>query len=389
MKSTVPTLHLFQPSRRAVRLLLACAFAAAGGLLRAEEPAPKHHVLFMGAVVSVKEGESIRPVRDVSGDDLLVQGPAGLAKVRQGARTDLRVDFALKLTDQVVEIAGLRADRGAATSDNEAVMQTARLGALAQDRHAEATNKLGNQLSQYSEATSGSPYSGATVPIEGAGVGRSQFYDAMITRELSADERRMNAIDVQFRVSSPRTLEDAYAVIIVQYHPPMQERAPLHWVTTRPLGRVDDRPRAVSVRRDGFPAGFTIDKVSVHVFEGASELATNISESRVTLTREEAHQFMVLDYVDTHPGETVPAKSILVESLPVGREGLSAEQVTPHYRVKVSKDGLPTDFSVEGGGAVSEPNVRTVLAGLRFLPALKAGQPVESTVEIHLDQMDR
>ncbi len=60
----------------------------------------------------------------------------------------------------------------------------------------------------------------------------------------------------------------------------------------------------------GFEPGFVINDVVVHVYSHGKELATNLSERPVALTRDQAREFLLLSHLADHAVESVAPTSV-------------------------------------------------------------------------------
>ena len=129
--------------------------------------------------------------------------------------------------------------------------------------------------------------------------GDPTFLDRM---QGAAAEGGEDALDLAFNLSSPVPIADAYAVImgavtqddekgIVTFH--------------HPVGAIGPEPRKIKVRKTGFAPGFTITDVKIHLYVHGKELATNLSERAVDLTRKQAREYLLLSYLADHAVETM------------------------------------------------------------------------------------
>ena len=149
-------------------------------------------------------------------------------------------------------------------------------------------------------------------------------------------------MEVTFEVSAEQPLASPYVVILAQYHelnaPPGTSR---NWIYAKALEPIDSKPRKVRILQGGFPRGFELEKFQVHLYNRGQELATNVADKRVPLTRDEAFQYMLIDYVSSHKGASLPATPAMVKLPADFRTRLAGGQLAQIFFVKVSKDGLP------------------------------------------------
>jgi len=197
-------------------------------------------------------------------------------------------------------------------------------------------------------------------------------------------------MEVSFDVTSPQPLTDAYVVVLARYHDPAQPKdTARNWICAESLGRVTDPPRRVHILQGGFPRGFELEQVTVHLFDHGRETASNVAERRIALTRDEAFQFMVVDYFATRKDATLPPTLAMGRLSTERRARLSAGELGQTYFVRVNKDGLPRGaFRDEActrraDGAALD----AVFADGRFRPALVKGQPVDGVARMSLGEL--
>src|SRR5579883_2056231 len=97
-----------------LRLATAFALLAVSKVFAADPtPAPKTHVLFMGADIDVERNGSFHRVRDVKGDAFVIDEGGENKKIHMSSGSvNLKVNEQLKLTSESVRIDKLQADRG-------------------------------------------------------------------------------------------------------------------------------------------------------------------------------------------------------------------------------------------------------------------------------------
>jgi hypothetical protein len=119
------------------------------------------------------------------------------------------------------------------------------------------------------------------------------------------------------------------------------------------------------------------------------EIASNIATDRVELTRDEAFEYVKMEYVAAHKKDTlpaVPAMGKLPADLPAH---LAAGQYRGTYYVVVSKEGLADIPFLDSACTlkVGDPYLMTVVQSLRFKPALENGKPVSGKVALDLNKL--
>jgi hypothetical protein len=127
----------------------------------------------------------------------------------------------------------------------------------------------------------------------------------------------------------------------------------------------------------------------VHLYNKGQEIATNVSSNRAELTREEAFEYVKMEYLGAHRGDTrsaEPAMGKLPEDLP---SRLAEGKYGETYYVKVSKDGRADEAYQDAACTkkIDDPYLEQVVRSIRFNPALKKGNPVEGVASLKLGQL--
>jgi hypothetical protein len=199
-----------------------------------------------------------------------------------------------------------------------------------------------------------------------------------------------DAIEIAFEVSAPAVVTNPYVVIVAQYHDPDEAKGTAHnWIYAKTLDPIDRTPRKVTIRKGGFPKGFELEGFQLHLYDRGQELATNVADKRVPLTRDEAFQYVLIDYVSSHKGASLPATPAMGKLPADLRTRLGSGQLTQFFYVKVSKDGLPVEAYVDESCShkVDDPYLQSVIRDLRFNPALEKGRPIEGIALLKLGDL--
>jgi hypothetical protein len=103
-----------------------------------------------------------------------------------------------------------------------------------------------------------------------------------------------------------------------------------------------------------------------------------VADKRVPLTRDEAFQYVLIDYVSSHKGASLPATPAMGKLPADLRARLGSGQLTQFFYVKVSKEGMPVEAYLDESCShkVDDPYLQSVIRDLRFNPALEKGRPV-------------
>jgi len=364
---------------------------AAGG-------AGKTHTLFMGVDIAVEHGKMFRRVREVSGSSWVVNvdgRPEFIPANKQAL--NLKVEQSLKLTEATATLANLKAERAYLSGSDpktQAMRAQLHLQAFTTEQQVVAERTLQREVERVPWAimAKGAP---PTVPPPDpekaaenletiADVAQSQMTTAQFNQAIAEEQLKkelFDAISVEFEISAPKALPNAYMIVVAQFR---ENGAPSstarNWIYAQMLDYVDETPRRVSIRRGGLPRGFELDKVEVHIYDQGREVATNVSPKRVELTREEAFQYIVIEHIGSNKGKTLGAMPVMVTMTPDVRTRLREGQGQQVYYVSVSKDGRVVDaFEDEGySKRIADPFFAEVVRRIWFKPALENGKPVES-----------
>ena len=387
---------------------IAPAFAAAP----AAAPEPKTHTLFMGADFDVEQHDDFYRVVNVSGSDFVVKAKGEAVRIpTENQKLNLKVQQSLKLTTEFATIGDLKSDR-AYTPANDPGRKWANRGSMPNIDQAQGQMVQAQGLQNYVQAQANGNPSGfaraafaAEVPAltAAANSATGNFNSASVeaqgdlynrgqlTAEMQAELAKglFDAVEVTFNVSSPTPLKEPYVVLVAQYHDPSEPGNTAHnWIYARALEPIDAKPRSVHFLQGGFPAGFKLEKLQVHLYNRGRELATNVADKRVPLTYDEAFTYVVIQYLATHKGASLPATPALAKITDETRSRLG-DQFTRTYFVKVSKDGIPQAAYLDEPCAqkVADPYLNAVINDVRFNPALEKGQPVAGVARLTLDSV--
>ena len=210
----------------------------------------------------------------------------------------------------------------------------------------------------------------------------------MQDQQLRKEE--FDAIKVEFDVSSEKPLPNPYVVVIAQFRP--RESAPgtaQNWIYAQSLDPIEPTSKKVEVLRGGFPLGYTLDKVEVHLYDRGREVATNVSPKRVPLTRDEAFEYIVIEHIAGNKGATLPPSPVMV-ALPAELwTRLAAGQGQQVYYVIVSKDVLVNEAfeDAEYTQKIQDPFFADVVKNIWFKPALEKGKPVEAKTHVDVTKL--
>lgn len=407
------------------RPVLAFLLAAGVPFASAADPAPaaKPYRLFMGSNLSIVSKDTSLQVNDVRRNSFVVHGPAGEMVIDPlDSRFQLKIDDTLKLTDDIARVDNLSFER-AYTPENDPMKKFAdasRTSAYLDDNKDEADSKLrmaqiGVGLNQGAVTTSAA--NGANPAITamaetnlGVALAQQSQAEAMhqraqsmtnmdvfsttstsnrLTSDIAAE--MFDALRVTFEVSAPKPLQTPYVVIFMRFL--AQKNRPdtaSTWVYAEKLPDLDSASRKVTIYRGGFPPGYQIESHQVHLYEGYSEVATNVSRRLMELSTDEAFQYAVIQHITANRHRTkAPAKATFFWPRDLSSRVLP-DKLTRQVYVKVDRTGRAVGIFEDEAcrQPVADAEIAALTPELRFFPALQDGKSIEGLAAIKLGTRD-
>lgn len=415
------SLQKYVPSLRVAAAVFAAGFAishASGAdssdapAPKAKEPAGRNHYLFMGANLLMRYQGAPRPVLAVEGENYSLAVGGKSTKVPLPHSSDLVLQRSFKLADQAVRIEGLKTAQGYTSTDRgdlkrgglamETVSGEAGMQYLSEVNMMESTGALslgqtegsGNSLVIFepgsytvTSAQAGLVYSSAESSLASS-IGlampiQNEARPPVMLFPEKPDSFSVDALKVEFEVSSATPIAKPYVVVLVKYA--LRDKPAEELTTFYVKGFPVFGPKPVSVKmpQNGFPKGFVFKEAQVHVYGQGRELASNVAEKQMALSEADAHAYLVIQYVVGHRKETLAPRP-LFKKYPVSlRDRLREERFNRVLYVKVSEAGLPEGvYSDEGCTQKAEGELDSLVSSWRFLPAVADGKAVEGVAKV-------
>lgn len=416
-----PATICFVPCLSAGFLLLAVAHAAP--TVPATPPsspdaAAKPYVLFMRTDVAVEQNKKLYPVKDVHGRMFIISVKGQPVSVPMtGEAHKLEFQHALTLARTSASLTGLESGRAYTARQDpkmkrqrEAVLAEAVIGdnaSLAEGKYIAALSN--GYVGVNSEFTSGQrgQDSAANLAAVSSAAAATSFQAqgqaenlrqsnvtsggfAHLAAEADLAQELFDAVEVRFEVASSVYLEKPYLVVITRFHarddkPGVARNA----VFAKALEAIGAKPTRVEVLHGGFPLGFEIEDLQVHLYNEGKEVPTDVAQKRVPLTTEEAFEYLKIDYFRGHKGESMPATPAVgrPDRLELARLGL--KQLEAVYFAKVDKTGRPGGVFVdEECSQPADEAVAALAGGVRYYPALEQGKAVNGVARLILSHLD-
>ncbi len=374
-------------------VLFPLAFAAA---VRAAVPEPvKDHALFVGTSLQIEHNGSYAELVAASPNTVTVLAAGQPRNVPRWSVEKVRIDSGLRISSSVAQIDNLstRVVQADAGGDRWAADRMQILMNSVQSQSSDLQDGNQRQMDEFQRqaatATTAEAGAGAVAALAAAnangqaGANRNVELGRSISSILP-NGTPATAVEVTCELTSPKAAQNAFALVVTEYRASSREQ-PQYKVKVEALRRLGPKPERLTLTQTGLPPGFILGRVDVHVYADGQELATNLSEQRVDLTGEQALQYLTLNYVASHPKETLPAVPQRI-ALPVGfKDRVPAALVAQSLYATVGPDGAVQQVASDTAGtAVPDAYVDAVVRKFRYNPALKEGKPVESVVAVRL-----
>ena len=413
-------------------------------------PEAKPYVLFMSTDVAVERNQKLYPIKDVSGRDFIVSADGHKVSVPMTGGGAHRIEFqhALTLARTSASLTGLNSGR-AYTPGNDPVMQrqiksveaSAAIGdnaslaegqALAnanggyvignippQRMTAGQANQINNDAQTALKAGIANGVGGLALAGLQSAAGHSAALadnlnnvatataaqqmdadrlnstvtDAAFARLHAEEDRALelfDAVEVRFEVASAAYLEKPYVVVITRFHtrddkPGVARNA----VYAKALNAIGAQPTKVELLHGGFPPGFEIEDLQVHLYNEGKEIPTEVAQKRVPLSRDEAFEYLQIDYFRGHKDDTLPATPAVGRPDRPELTRLGSKQSNAVYYVKVDKKGRPGGAYVDEDCSQPADVAVAALAGaVRYYPALEHGKTVDGVAHLVLSHLE-
>ena len=383
----------------------------------------KPYVLYMRTDLAIEQNKKLYPVKDVHGRMFIISVKGEPVSVPMtGESHKLEFQHKLTLTRNSAALTGLVSGRAYTAArdpkmkrQRDAVLAEAVMGdnaSLAEGKYIAALNKNGVFINSDARAPDGTPLNGAAASAAAvdkisadAAAQAFQMQSQMENLRQSnltsggfahlaaeADEamEMFDAVEVRFEVASPVFLEKPYVVVITRFHarddkPGVARNA----VFAKALEGFGAKPTKVEILHGGFPPGFEIEELQVHLYNEGREVPTDIAQKRVPLTREEAFEYLKIDYFRGHKTDSLPATPAVGRPDKQELSRLTPKQIEATYFVKVNKTGRPGGvFADEECTQPADEAVAALAGATRYYPALDQGKAVDGVARLILTQLE-
>lgn len=317
------------------------------------------------------------------------------------ASHNLKVSSALKLTSVSGSITNLKSERTYTPGNdpqmnrmkemNRAVAALEDNKALAIDRYSALSREIAGPYGdptgalERAKAEAMDAFDSASILSNSALI---SGFDGKVQSDLAKE--LYDAIEIKFELSAETPLNNPYILLVARFRernaPPSTAR---NWIYAESLQPIDSKPVEFHRIKGGFPRGYILEDFKVHLYNRGEEVATNVSSKRVPLTREEAFEYVKIQYIASHKGATVPATPAMGKLPPDFNTRITGGQFNRTYYVKVSKDGVAEGAFMDAAckQRIEDAYLESVVNSIRFKPALEKGKPVSAVAPLKLDKL--
>jgi len=368
--------------------------AAENGPSKTAEPVrPKTHTLYMGADLLISHGGKMYRVRDVSGESFVidVKGEPTFVSFR-GSGVEMKIEESLKLDRRSVSLTDLKSEQiySAGHDPGLKFAQNVQMVAAAADSLDDAVGRLnGARKIAGADGPNDADYEAFSKAAANSNldVNNTAYHAKALNDEL--EKKLYDAISLTFELSSAQPLLHPYVLVTAQLREPEGKREYKNWILAKQLNPIREGAAKIKIVQSGLPPGFAIEKLQVHLYDQGKEIPTTVSPKRIDLTFDDAFQYLLIDYLTTNKGATLPATPGLALLPPDFDARVARSEFKPAYYIKVSKDGTPGDVFLDQRCTEksNDDYINTVMSKVRFKPALDKGKPVEGIAKVVLGKL--
>jgi len=200
----------------------------------------------------------------------------------------------------------------------------------------------------------------------------------------------MDAMDVEFDIRSSKPLHNPYVVTMTRFKTPSTRPGMVqNLVYAEALHPIDEHLTHVHFTEEGFPFNYELVDFQMHIYNRGEEVATNIAANRVELTRDEAFEYIKMEYIGAHLKDTLPATPAMGKLPSDLHARLAQGKYAEAFYVRVSKEGLAYDAFADPACTkrIGDEYLDSVVKRLRFKPALNEGRPVDGVASVDLNRL--
>jgi hypothetical protein len=200
----------------------------------------------------------------------------------------------------------------------------------------------------------------------------------------------LDAMDIEFDIRSSKPLHNPYVVTMTRFKTPGTRPGMVqNLVYAEALHPIDEHLAHVHFTEEGFPFNYELVDFQMHIYNRGEEVATNIAANRVELTRDEAFEYIKMEYIGAHLKDTLPATPAMGKLPSDLHSRLAQGKYAEAFYVRVTKEGLAYDAYADPACTkrIDDEYLGSVVKRLRFKPALNEGKPVDGVASVDLSRL--
>ena len=213
-----------------------------------------------------------------------------------------------------------------------------------------------------------------------------------IDREIAEAAKNPDTIAAKLTVESPWQQPDLYLLGLVYFTIEQDGvKKPAYKGQLVEIGDLSaHESKVLEFEIAELPPQIEVDRLVYHFYSRGEELATNRSEKRRVLSKEETYEYMLHRYLTANAGKTRgPSLFEPLRKRVFDRYVEASKMSEVILNVRVDKEGRLIEVSVASGLSHSEEEVQRLVEKLRFFPSLEKGVPVERRLKLRLSQIAR
>lgn len=332
----------------------------------------KDYILYTGGNLQVLDGDEKHPIVGVSPFTISIRRKGRLEKIPLGRVGRLWIDREMKLNRQSAAISNLQSEK-AYTPGHEEV---ADWGTLNTRVLSTGHSPLDNVQENFFEES-------VSIRKDRASIGRSRRGSLASSTGGSElldvrggdHEGSFDALEVTLELASTDSIIDPYLVLVTDFRDPAVPDQFFRKFMVSVLDGISPEPVSIQLLQGGFPAGFEVDEFNIYLYSGGREVPTNLSDKQVALTEDEAFQYLILEYLVAHKGETLAPRPMWVGMSTEVKEQIRGLDTNPEVNLILDAKGRVIDLTIRGGAELG-PNIIAAFRAFRFYPALENGKLV-------------
>lgn len=351
-----------------MRMLPLLFLAIGPAMVAAEAEVPKEFILYTGASLKVLDGEQRHPVVGVNAFAVRVEVDGKVESREYDELGEFWIDREMKLNSLSASIEAVESRKAfTAGRDRMPDWGSVSTGSYATIQGAD-DSKGGTGLDPSLMLNSGAGQ------FQSNGPGGPGFVE-------EGTDPTHDALEVTFQLASVHAIPEPYLLLVTDYRRVDAPGATFRKFHLEVLDGIGPEPRSVRLLQGGFPQGFGVENFELFLYSGRREVPTNLSDKQVALTRDEAMQYLVLEYLVGHKGETLGPRPMWVGLPAETRQLIREGAANPRIGLSLDAKGRVTALRIING---PEPDavILDAIRAFRFYPALEQGRAVESTYEL-------